>query len=178
MPTSTNRKQNSGFTLAELLVVVAIIGVLVAISIPIFTGQLRKARVATNKANIRAARAAGIAKYYDDEIAGEFTVKAKNTRPRAYYYYDTASGKITGQIYYDDTNNIKHWDYSANNTENSSGAYKTASNYGVCTYIIIYVSPTDNETGAALQTAPFYTDKDDKPVKNSNGSYFGPDSGK
>lgn len=46
-----------GFTLAELLVVIAIVGVLVAISIPIFTGQRRKAVVATNKANIRAARA-------------------------------------------------------------------------------------------------------------------------
>lgn len=171
------KSKGKGFTVAELLVVVAIIGVLVAVSIPIFTGQLRKVRVATNKANIRAARAAGIAKYYDDEIAGKFTVKAKNTRPRAYYYYDTASGKITGQKYYDNSDN-KNWDYSANNTENSSGAYTTASNYGVCTYIIIYVSPTDNETGAALQTAPFYTDKGDKPVQNSNKSYFGPDSGK
>ena len=47
-----------GFTLAELLVVVAIIGVLVAISIPIFTGQLEKAREATDAANIRAAYAA------------------------------------------------------------------------------------------------------------------------
>ena len=44
------RKQNKGFTLAELLIVVAIIGVLVAISIPIFTSQLRKARVAVNQA--------------------------------------------------------------------------------------------------------------------------------
>ena len=46
-----------GFTLAELLVVVAIIGVLVAISIPIFTSQLEKAREATDLANIRSAYA-------------------------------------------------------------------------------------------------------------------------
>ena len=46
-----------GFTLAELLVVVAIIGVLVAISIPIFTSQLEKANQATDAANIRAAYA-------------------------------------------------------------------------------------------------------------------------
>ncbi len=46
-----------GFTLAELLIVVAIIGVLVAISIPIFTKQLEKAREATDAANLRGAYA-------------------------------------------------------------------------------------------------------------------------
>ena len=52
------RKNNKkGFTLAELLIVVAIIGVLVAISIPIFTSQLEKAREATDIANIRSAYA-------------------------------------------------------------------------------------------------------------------------
>ena len=44
---------NKGFTLAELLIVVAIIGVLVSISIPIFSVQLEKAREATDAANIR-----------------------------------------------------------------------------------------------------------------------------
>ncbi len=48
-----NKNKNKGFTLAELLIVVAIIGVLVAISIPIFTSQLEKAREATDAANIR-----------------------------------------------------------------------------------------------------------------------------
>ncbi len=52
------RKRNPyGFTLAELLVVVAIIGVLVGISIPIFSSQLEKAREATDLANVRAAYA-------------------------------------------------------------------------------------------------------------------------
>ena len=46
-------KKNKGFTLAELLVVVAIIAVLVAISIPIFRSQLHKAQVATDMANVR-----------------------------------------------------------------------------------------------------------------------------
>lgn len=46
-----------GFTLAELLIVVAIIGVLVAISIPIFTAQLEKSRDAVTLSNIRAAYA-------------------------------------------------------------------------------------------------------------------------
>lgn len=46
----TNRK---GFTLAELLIVVAIIAVLVAIAIPVFTKQLHNARAATDLANVR-----------------------------------------------------------------------------------------------------------------------------
>lgn len=51
------RNNKKGFTLAELLIVVAIIAVLVAISIPIFTSQLEKSREAVDMANIRSAYA-------------------------------------------------------------------------------------------------------------------------
>ena len=48
----TMKKKRKGFTMAELLIVVAIIAVLVAIGIPIFTSQLEKSREATDAANI------------------------------------------------------------------------------------------------------------------------------
>ena len=51
------QNKSKGFTLAELLIVVAIIAVLVAISIPIFSSQLEKSREATDLANIRSAYA-------------------------------------------------------------------------------------------------------------------------
>ena len=52
-----NRVEPGGFTLAELLIVVAIIAVLVAIAIPIFNAQLEKSREATDLANVRGAYA-------------------------------------------------------------------------------------------------------------------------
>lgn len=51
------KQGKKGFTLMELLIVVAIIAVLVAIAIPLFTNQLEKAREATDLANIRSAYA-------------------------------------------------------------------------------------------------------------------------
>ena len=44
-----------GFTLAELLIVVAIIAVLVAVAVPVFSANLVKAKQATDDANIRTA---------------------------------------------------------------------------------------------------------------------------
>ena len=51
------RKLKEGFTLAELLIVVAIIAVLVAIAIPIFANQLEKSRRAVDLSNVRSLQA-------------------------------------------------------------------------------------------------------------------------
>lgn len=57
------RERREGFTMAELLIVVAIIAVLVAIAIPVFTSQLEKSRDAADAANVRSAYAEASAAY-------------------------------------------------------------------------------------------------------------------
>ena len=62
-------KNSKGFTLMEMLIVVAIIAILVAIAIPTFTGQLEKAREATDLANLRSAYAEVMAAALSNTIA-------------------------------------------------------------------------------------------------------------
>lgn len=59
-----------GFTLAELLIVVAIIAVLVAIAIPVFSSSLSKARDAVTEANERAAKSAAMVDYLESMSDG------------------------------------------------------------------------------------------------------------
>ena len=70
-------KKSKGFTLAELLIVVAIIAVLVAISIPVFTSQLEKSRDAVTEANVRAAYAEAATKFLMDEGTSSNAVTEK-----------------------------------------------------------------------------------------------------
>jgi type IV pilus assembly protein PilA len=76
-------KKNSGFTLIEMLVVVAIIAILVVVSIPVVGSSLDKAKTATDDANMRAAKAAATVEYLTDGKNGAGT-----------YYYDAANGAL------------------------------------------------------------------------------------
>ncbi len=83
-----------GFTLAELLVVVAIIGVLVAISIPIFTSQLEKSRDAVTLANLRSAYAMAQAEYLTaNGVADEDTQNGQTIK-----YTPAAAGSPDGSV--------------------------------------------------------------------------------
>ena len=70
----TNKK---GFTLMEMLIVVAIIAILVAIAIPTFTGQLEKSRQATDLANVRAAYAEAVVNQLNGEAPEATTASTR-----------------------------------------------------------------------------------------------------
>lgn len=84
MRTLRERMNNKkGFTLAELLIVVAIIAIMIAISVPIFTSQLNKAKEATDQANERAAKSAAVS---------AFLTESPTPSAKTYYDYDAEKG--------------------------------------------------------------------------------------
>ena len=99
------KNNNKGFTLAELLIVVAIIAVLVAVAIPVFTTQLEKSREATDIANVRSAYAAVVTNYLGDNTSASMTVDAKQT-------IDGWQG-TSGIIEYQNASGMTPYSYSA-----------------------------------------------------------------
>lgn len=88
-------RKKHGFTMSELLIVVAIIAVLVAIAIPIFNAQLEKSREAVDVYTMRQAASLAVQYYYDG-------VK------------DQATAEAVG---------LKWWDNHNENENNAAGVY-------------------------------------------------------
>lgn len=65
------REDRGGFTLAELLIVVAIVAVLIAIAVPVFSGALGKAEDAVDTANQRSVMSEALANYQLAETADQ-----------------------------------------------------------------------------------------------------------
>lgn len=99
----------NGFTLAELLIVVAIIGVLVAVTIPVFSRQLEKSREATDLANVRAKYAEVKAEAMTATTAYPIkeSVKLKQKQSDWQYYEPVV---IAGIIHYKHDGNTDHWE--------------------------------------------------------------------
>lgn len=77
-------KKQGGFTLIEMLIVVAIIAILIAVSIPLVSNSMEKTQKATDAANERAAKAEITLMYLTD--TGFATEKV--------YAYDAIDGKL------------------------------------------------------------------------------------
>ena len=70
------KKMNKkGFTLMEMLIVIAIIAILIAIAIPTFTSALEKSRQRTDMANVRSLKSLAVADYMaeGDVLKGQTT---------------------------------------------------------------------------------------------------------
>ncbi len=102
---SAKLKKKNGFTLIEMLVVVAIIVILVLVSIPMVNSSLNKAKKATDEANERAAKAVATIMLLTDED------KVKTTM-----YYDAKDGTLKESI-----NGIEKYGQSTQADYNNDG---------------------------------------------------------
>lgn len=78
------RGKRRGFTLAELLIVVAILAVLVAVAIPTFSFQMEKVREAVDIDHLRQAKSAATVYFIENPPKGRISRK----------YYDVYSGEL------------------------------------------------------------------------------------
>lgn len=100
-------RNSRGFTLAELLITVAIIGVLVAISIPVFASQMEKSREATDLSNVRAAYAEVMAEAITENM--EYQEKMVPLKQKQNDWQSADSVTIGGITHAKGEGDTDHW---------------------------------------------------------------------
>lgn len=100
-------KQNkNGFTLMEMLIVIAIIAVLIAVAIPVFASQLEKAREATDLANVRSAYAQVSTEALLGDPEATVTVDLKQKQAD---WQSLNPVNIGGIVHYKDQGDTENW---------------------------------------------------------------------
>ena len=105
-----------GFTLMEMLIVVAIIVILVAVSIPTFTSQLDNAKSATDDANLRAAKAVAL----NNEMMNNWGTLVNKETADLSLYFDIDNAAFVSADAKDSDNKTEsrdHGESSANSTK-------------------------------------------------------------
>lgn len=113
-----------GFTLMEMLIVIAIIVILVAIAVPSFTSSLNSAKAATDEANLRAAKSAAQIK----------AVETKYKTGEHFLYYDLTKGDVL-DLESDATPTATDANYKGSCTAHSSAYIKVVIKDGVVTSV-------------------------------------------
>lgn len=125
------REERGGFTLAELLIVVAIIAVLVAVAVPVFTGSLSSAQENVAKANIHAVK---------EKAAAQYLLQKK-----------------TGDVYYtatvDADGNVSDFTEATSGTETTAASIKDKISKEPVT-IVVKISASDVSTSSTSSPQP------------------------
>lgn len=129
------KKLNKGFTLAELLVVVGIIAILVAISIPVFINQAEKAKESVDIANMRNAYSLASLDLINDEYIDGKKLSSYDSKDNCLYY--DLSNKLTSNK---PNGYGKGTSVNTNNTyDYSYGTYDSSIDY-TSSVIIVWVN--------------------------------------
>jgi type IV pilus assembly protein PilA len=91
-------KDDRGFTLIELMVVVLIIAILIAIAIPTFLGLRRRAQDRAAQSNLRNGLTAGKAFYTDDETYAGFNAAAGEVIEPSLTWVNGATGPVPNVV--------------------------------------------------------------------------------
>lgn len=99
------KNKNRGFTIIELLIVVAIISILASIGIPVFSNSLEKSRESVDIANVRAA----YAEVMTSANLGEAAVKIVHLNQKKDGWQSMDPVNIGGIIHYKNQGDTENW---------------------------------------------------------------------